>query len=282
MASNHLIKLTCRRPLEYGTRVAHHRDETSGERIHASEPIYRLAATGRQKAEDERLSLLEEIFDPLSRQRRAFVQAGWRCLEVGAGRGSMAVWLARRVGVNGRVVATDVDITYLNRLSLQNLEVRRHDILSDPLDVLNPGSYDLVCARLVLFWLAGKQEIAIRRMVECLRPGGWLLDEDGDWGVVAPIDSSHPHYALYHRVWKNGEWWVSRGYDPTFGRKLPMLFERCGLMNIATKRAPRWCVEAAHGDGGGCKVWKRYVPPNRPMGASPRNETKNTERSPLL
>jgi hypothetical protein len=41
-------------------------------------------------------------------------------------------------------------------------------------------------------------------MVECLRPGGWLLDEDGDWGVVAPIDSSHPHYALYHRVWKNG------------------------------------------------------------------------------
>ena len=197
--------------------------------------VYRLAAMGRREAEDERLSLLEEIFDPLSRQRRALVEPGWRCLEVGAGRGSMAVWLAQRVGVTGRVVATDVDTTYLNRLDLPNLEVRRHDILSDSLDTLDPGSFDLVCARLLLFWLAGKQEVAIRRMVECLRPGGWLIDEDGDWGMVAPIDPSHSHYALYHRVWKNGEWWMSRGYDPTFGRKLPVLFERCGLVNIRHK-----------------------------------------------
>ena len=33
-------------------------------------PGYRLAAKGRQKAEDDRLSLLEQIFDPLSRRRR--------------------------------------------------------------------------------------------------------------------------------------------------------------------------------------------------------------------
>jgi len=215
--------------------VTQQRDGTNTERIHTSEPRYRLAATGRQETEDERLSLLEDIFDPLSRQRRAFVQPGWRCLEVGAGRGSMAVWLAQQVGANGRVVATDVDTIYLNRLDLPNLEVRRHDILSDSLDALDPGSFDLVCARLLLFWLAGKQENAIRRMVECLRPGGWLIDEDGDWGMVAPVDPSHSHYALYHRVWKNGEWWASRGYDPTFGRKLPMLFERCGLVNIRHK-----------------------------------------------
>lgn len=212
--------------------MTQHRDRANGEGIDRSEPVYRLAATGRQETEDERLSLLEDIFDPLTRQRRACVQPGWRCLEVGAGRGSMAVWLAQQVGANGRVVATDVDITYLNRLDLPNLEVRRHNILNDSLDMLGPGSFDLVCTRLMLFWLAGKQEIAIRRMVECLRPGGWLIDEDGDWGMVAPVDPSHSHYALYHRVWKNGEWWASRGYDPTFGQKLPMLFERCGLVNI--------------------------------------------------
>ncbi|MGC4096890.1 MAG: methyltransferase domain-containing protein [Nitrospira sp.] len=212
--------------------MAQHRDRTNSERACPSEPVYRLAATGRHEHEDERLSLLEDIFDPLSRQRRACVQPGWRCLEVGAGRGSMAVWLAQQVGVTGRVVATDVDTTYLTRLNLPNLDVHRHNILSDSLDVLVPGSFDLVCARLVLFWLAGKQELAIRRMVECLRPGGWLLDEDGDWGMVAPVDPAHSHYALYHRVWKNGEWWAERGYDPTFGRKLPMLFERGGLVNI--------------------------------------------------
>jgi len=77
------------------------------------DPGYRLAARGRQEAEDERLALLERIFDPLSRRRRELVQPGWRCLEVGAGRGSMAVWLAEQVGESGEVVATDIDVTYL-------------------------------------------------------------------------------------------------------------------------------------------------------------------------
>ena len=73
---------------------------------------YRLAAAGREVAEDERLTLLEQIFDPLSRRRRDMVQPGWRCLEVGAGRGSMAVWLAEQVGPSGHVVATDIDVGY--------------------------------------------------------------------------------------------------------------------------------------------------------------------------
>jgi ubiquinone/menaquinone biosynthesis C-methylase UbiE len=65
---------------------------------------------------------LEELFDPLSRRRRALVQPGWRCLEVGAGRGSMAVWLAEQVGPTGHVVATDVDTRYLERLDVPNLD----------------------------------------------------------------------------------------------------------------------------------------------------------------
>jgi hypothetical protein len=38
----------------------------------------------------------------------------------------MAVWLAERVGQSGQVVATDIDVTYLKRLNLLNLEVRQH------------------------------------------------------------------------------------------------------------------------------------------------------------
>jgi SAM-dependent methyltransferase len=144
----------------------------------------------------------------------------------------MAAWLAERVGPSGQIVATDIDVTYLKRLNVPNLDVRQHNILDDPLAVLGLGSFDLVCSRLMLFWLAGKQELAIRRMVECLRPGGWLVDEDGDWGTIAPVDPSHPHSTRYQDAHRDGEWWVSRGYDPMFGRKLPVLFERCGLINI--------------------------------------------------
>jgi ubiquinone/menaquinone biosynthesis C-methylase UbiE len=159
---------------------------------------YRLAAAGREVAEDQRLTLLEQVFDPLSRRRRGMVQPGWRCLEIGAGRGSMAVWLAEQVGPSGHVVATDIDVGYLERLDLPNLEVVQHDILEDSLEPLDPGSFDLVCSRLMVFHLVGRHDTAIARMAQCLRPGGCLIDEDADWGTPGPVDPSHPLYQDFH------------------------------------------------------------------------------------
>ena len=196
------------------------------------QPGYRLAAGGREQAEDERLELLQEIYDPSTLMLRDFVQPGWRCLEVGAGRGSVAVWMAERVGKSGHAVATDIDVSFLERVAAANLEVRRHDLLGDPMDELGEGTFDVVCARLLLFWLAGEQGEAIRRMVSLLRPGGWLVDEDGDWGTPVPVDPTHPLSAGYERAFGAGEWWSLRGYDPFFGRKLPVLFDHCGLTNI--------------------------------------------------
>ena len=165
---------------------------------------YRLAAFGREADEDERLRLLEQLFDDTTRRRRAVVQRGWRCLEIGAGRGSMAVWLAEQVGPTGHVVATDVNTDYLRRLDLPNLEVVEHNILEDSLDALGAGSFDLLCSRLMLFHLVGRQEDAIADMVECLVPGGLLIDEDADWGTTVPVDPSH----AFHAAWRNGDWWA--------------------------------------------------------------------------
>ncbi len=215
---------------------------------------YRLAAAGREAAEDERLDLLEQIYDPVSRERRALVQPGWRCLEVGAGRGSMAVWLAEQVGPTGQVVATDLDTRYLSRLGIPNLEVVRHDILDDPLDALEPGSFDLVCSRLMLFHLQGRQEQAIRQMAACLRPGGWLVDEDASWGTAGmPVDPSHPQYDAYERVWRDGDWWATRGYDKEFGQKLPALFERAGLEDIRCEVSSEVVQGARRGRAGGSR-----------------------------
>jgi hypothetical protein len=84
----------------------------------------------------------------------------------------------------------------------------------------------------MLFWLPGKQESSIRRMAELLRPGGWLVDEEGDRGTVGPVNPAHSLSAGYRDAWRDGGLWASRGYDPTFGRKLPALLERCGLREI--------------------------------------------------
>src|SRR5215510_1657001 len=99
--------------------------------------------------ERERLSLLEHIEDPLSQRWLAAlgIQPGWRCLEVGAGHGSIARWLAAQVGPQGWVVATDLNPRFLTELQLPNVEVRRHDIRTEPLEA---GRYDLAHCRAVL------------------------------------------------------------------------------------------------------------------------------------
>lgn len=94
----------------------------------------------------------------------------------------------------------NVDTRYLQRLDLPNLEVLEHNIVEDSLDALGPGAFDLVCSRFTLFHLVGRQEVAIRQMTECLRPAGWLIDEDADWGTAAPVDPAHPRCDGYQRA----------------------------------------------------------------------------------
>src|SRR5688572_26889615 len=102
---------------------------------------------------DEWLSLLEELFDPSTQHRLegAGVAPGWRALEVGAGRGSIAAWLAERVGPEGRVVATDIDTSLLEALDEPRVEVLHHDVLADDFPA---DSFDLVHCRALLIHLA--------------------------------------------------------------------------------------------------------------------------------
>lgn len=141
--------------------------------------------------EQERIRLLRELEDPHTIRRLEHIGAGsgWRCLEVAAGDGSIAAWLADRVGSAGHVVATDVDLRLLHGRERTNLQVRQHDILQDPLET---ACYDLVHCRALLMHLAQPQR-ALQQMAAALRPGGWLLVEETDYTSFAALDSSHPH-----------------------------------------------------------------------------------------
>ncbi|HEY6618009.1 MAG TPA: class I SAM-dependent methyltransferase [Steroidobacteraceae bacterium] len=194
---------------------------------------YLLSSAGREEAERSRLELLQQIFDPASCSRLEFVRPGWRCLDVGAGRGSIAAWLSQRVGDAGRIVATDIDTAGLQHLSAC-CEVLRHDFLEDPLDALQPASFDLVFARFVLVHLAGKQEVALRRMIECLRPGGWLVIEDLDMSTFGSANPWHPLAAEFDDIVKAmQEGYRTRGMlEQTCGRMLGASLRRFGLINV--------------------------------------------------
>jgi SAM-dependent methyltransferase len=139
-----------------------------------------------------RFSALSEIFDTgtIRHLNERGVDQGWHCLEVGGGNGSIATWLSHRVGATGSVLVTDINPRFLEIVKRPNVEVRRHNIITDPLP---EGAFDLVHSRLVLLHLPERDK-ALRRMIAALKPGGWLVDEEFDSAslladpVVNPIE----------------------------------------------------------------------------------------------
>ena len=129
--------------------------------------------------EGDRLRLLEAVADPRSIRLldQLGVGEGWRCAELGAGGGSIAAWLARRVGDNGTVLAVDRNVTLLHDLvGLSNVEIVEASI--EDLEFA-PASVDLIHTRNTLMHLDGADDV-IPELVDALRPGGVLLLEEAE------------------------------------------------------------------------------------------------------
>lgn len=202
-----------------GAQVAVPRRPAAGY-VHATSPF-----------EDElaRLRLLEQRYDARTFARLSALGplAGTRCLEVGAGAGSVARWLAIQAGPAGQVVATDADPRFLGGAAAAGIEVRRHDIQADPLE---SGHYDLVHCRALMCHLADPGQ-ALRVMAAAVRPGGWLLVEDADYVSLVAADPAHPRSARFDAVMRKLLTFIaaSRSFDPFLGRRVPSLVAAAGL-----------------------------------------------------
>lgn len=156
------------------------------------------------------------------------VASGWQCLEVAAGGGSIAQWLANQVGTSGRVLATDLDTRFLESLAGPTLEVRRHDIVRDPLPA---PAFDLVHARLILVHLP-ERELALAKMVGALKPGGWLVCEEFD-SLSLPADPTlHPAECALKAQAAMQRVMASRGANTRYGRDLAARMRNHGLVDI--------------------------------------------------
>ena len=197
--------------------------------------------------ERERLANIERMLDPLTIQRLQSlgVGEGWRCLEVGAGGGSIVGWLCGVVGPRGSVVATDLQTKFLEALQFPNLEVRRHDIMQDKLET---AAFDLVTARKVLEHLPNPA-LVLRRLAAALRPGGWLLVEDADF--ISFISVSAPHPELFQRAAPRFiEAMTSAGYQPYFGRRLGREMRNLGLSQVRMEgRTGEWNCSDGNASG---------------------------------
>jgi SAM-dependent methyltransferase len=186
-----------------------------------------------------RFAVLSALFDPgtIRHLEACGVGRGWHCLEVGGGSGSIGSWLADRVGPTGRVLATDIDPRFLESLKLPNLEVRRHNIATDPVP---EAAFDLVHARLVLMHLP-ERETALARMISALKPGGWLVDEEYDSFSMPPDPAVSPGEVLLPTQVAMMRLLEEGGVDRLYGRRLFGRLRAHGLTSIGGEaRAFMW------------------------------------------
>ncbi|MFC0530774.1 class I SAM-dependent methyltransferase [Phytohabitans kaempferiae] len=177
---------------------------------------------------------LSAMLDDFTRSRLSTVVAvpGTRCLEVGAGAGSVARWLADR---GATVVATDLKPHRVPTRA--GIRVLAHDITAEP--VPDPP-YDLIHARLLLLHLA-EREAVLRKLAAALAPGGSLAVED--WHIRPEhlvVDAPDQHdVALFERYQRILMTVI--GSDPTWATRIHGQMVGAGLAGVDTAiHSPVW------------------------------------------
>jgi SAM-dependent methyltransferase len=186
----------------------------------------------QQSEAGQRFDAFAELFDPSTFRHLTAVGLGqgWRVWEVGAGGRSVPAWLARQVGADGRVLATDIDTAWVS--GTVDVQVVRHDVGLDPAP---EGPFDLVHARLLLVHVPHRDR-ALAQMVEALRPGGWLVVEEADPALqpLVCLEDRGPAEKRANRL-KSGfrRLLAARGVDLAYGRTLPRRLRELGLVDVS-------------------------------------------------
>ncbi len=193
----------------------------------------------------ERLRALQEAVDPATFQRIKSVglARGWCCWEVGAGGGSVALWLSQKVGDQGKVLATDICLDLLERLPRSpNLTLMKHDVDKDAMPA---GSFDLIHTRVVLMHGGINRAEVIGKLVSALKPGGWLVLEEHDkYGTFTLMPSDLTFAKALYMLTKTVE---SNGGSLSWARSLPTLLQNAGLVDVDAKiDAPFFCGGSAY------------------------------------
>lgn len=178
----------------------------------------------QQEQELLRLRLIEEALDPvtITHLQATGIQRGWRCLEVGAGAGSVMKWMGSVVG-DGQVVAVDTNTNHIRHLSAGPYQIVEGDFLDVSLD----GAFDLAHCRYVLIHNRRSQEM-LKKLCALVKPGGFLVIEEPDFTSAKLLN--HAADPAQQRV-NNAicRMFEQMQLDPAFGLGLPQKIAGEGL-----------------------------------------------------
>ncbi|GAA2561172.1 class I SAM-dependent methyltransferase [Pseudonocardia hydrocarbonoxydans] len=186
---------------------------------------------GDPTAERERLGGIQDSVDGFTRQTLVGLGLApdWTCLELGAGAGSIARWLAECC-TSGSVLAVDTDTALFGPARAPRLTVHRADITDGS---FRPGRFDLVHARFVLCHLPDRDAV-LARAASWLRPGGVLVITDPY--QLPPGTSPFPSVARLMAAYEAVH--AAAGADLTWSRRVPSLLARAGLRDVGFAARP--------------------------------------------
>jgi len=147
---------------------------------------------------------------------------------VGAGAGSIARELARRVGDAGVVVAADIDPRFLDDFPGPNRIVVTHDLSKG---TVAPADFDFAHCRALLAHIEDLSG-ALKNLVESVRPGGVVLCEEPDYGACEPCDPNHPGATIF-QFYLDGVLGGDR-MDPYAGRNVYAAMRDAGITDLQT------------------------------------------------
>jgi SAM-dependent methyltransferase len=175
--------------------------------------------------EGERLDAMGRAHDPDTRAAILDLDlpASATCLDLGTGRGSIAVWLAETMP-EARVVAGDLDISTFKDNNQTNLKVVELDVQTNDIGV---GVYDLIHCRAVLGFLPTRYAV-LDRIKLALKPGGAIVVTEMDFGRIAAGPSQF--WAAFWTAYL--EFARAQDWDLEFGARLPRLLDRLGFFPI--------------------------------------------------
>lgn len=172
-----------------------------------------------------RLRLIEHALDKASiaRLESTGIRQGWRCLELGAGAGSIVQWMGEAVGRQGEVVAIDIKTSYLQYFSSPPYRIVQGDFRDVPLD----GAFDLAHCRYVLIHNRQSQ-LLLKKLCSLLKPGGFLVVEEPDFTSAKLLNrdgdpSGQRVNAAICRMFEQMD------LDPAYGLSLPAKIAAEGL-----------------------------------------------------
>jgi SAM-dependent methyltransferase len=180
---------------------------------------------------------------------KPLIQSGARCLELGAGTGTVARFMCETAGPMSAVIATDINTKHVR--PHPGVQIVKHDLLNDPL-TFAVKEFDVIHARLLFAHLQTRDSL-LPELVRLLRPGGYLVIEEwGGPGVGRVLDSPFPRtaelYAHYQDVLIKA--FQDAENDPTWAPRVHAAMVKAGLEDVrTTTRATSWSGKTA-----GCRL----------------------------